>query len=169
MPEDTLQRAVQNGWTDQDAVWFLDLGGPNEAAAMRPYVKLLWRLVVIAVVITTVFAPSRNRARLASATNLSKSVERVGKWRGSVCRRLNFCSCFQDTRTAKPVFKGITWCLDTLCTVGVDWRIHQTLVCPEVNAVAIPVSSCCRSPLLRSQPTLCLKNVMSPTYINRFW
>jgi len=35
----------QNGWTDRDAVWFLDSGGPNEAAAMRPYVKLLRPLV----------------------------------------------------------------------------------------------------------------------------
>jgi len=30
----------KNGWTDRDAVWFLDSGGPNEVAAMRPYVKL---------------------------------------------------------------------------------------------------------------------------------
>jgi len=30
------------------AVSFLDSGGPNEAAAMRPYVKLLWPLVMAA-------------------------------------------------------------------------------------------------------------------------
>ena len=47
MPEDNRRWAVQNGTTDRDAVWFLDLGGPNEAAAMRPYVKLLWPLVII--------------------------------------------------------------------------------------------------------------------------
>jgi len=31
---------------EMDAVWFLDLGGPNEAAAMRPCVKLLQPLVI---------------------------------------------------------------------------------------------------------------------------
>ena len=32
--------------------WFLDSGVPNEAAAMRPYVKLLWRLVINIIIIT---------------------------------------------------------------------------------------------------------------------
>jgi len=58
--------ALQNRWTDRDAVWYVDSGGPKEAcirwvhigatwrirlnrpcaAAMRPYVKLLGPLVI---------------------------------------------------------------------------------------------------------------------------
>jgi len=65
---DTLQLAVQNGWIYRFDVWVLDSGGPKEAhvqsyspsgatwriqlsrpsaATMRPYVKLLWPLVII--------------------------------------------------------------------------------------------------------------------------
>ena len=60
-------KPCKNGWTDRDAVWVVDSGGPKEecvtgghigetwqirlnrpcAAAMRPYVKLLWSLAVI--------------------------------------------------------------------------------------------------------------------------
>jgi len=61
--------ALQNGWTDRDAVWDVHSGRPKEArirygvhicanwrirlnrpyaVAMRPYVKLLWSLVVAA-------------------------------------------------------------------------------------------------------------------------
>jgi len=56
----------KNGWTDRDAIWVADSGAPKEAcvtwehidatwkiwlklpfaAAMRPYVKLLWPLVI---------------------------------------------------------------------------------------------------------------------------
>ena len=31
MPDDTLQWAVQSGWTDRFAVWVVDSGGPQEA------------------------------------------------------------------------------------------------------------------------------------------
>ena len=31
MSDDTLRWAVQNGWTDQDAVWVVDSGGSKEA------------------------------------------------------------------------------------------------------------------------------------------
>jgi len=44
MSEDTL---CKNVLTDRDAVWFLDSGGPNEAAAMRPCVKLLRPLAIV--------------------------------------------------------------------------------------------------------------------------
>jgi len=31
MPYDTLPWAVQHGWTDRDAVWVMDSGGPKKA------------------------------------------------------------------------------------------------------------------------------------------
>jgi len=58
MRGDTLLWAVQNGWTDRHAVWAVNSGGsmlaPNgeydwlnrPCAAMRPYGKLLWPLVL---------------------------------------------------------------------------------------------------------------------------
>jgi len=58
------RKPCKNGWTDRNAVWNVDSGGPNYvldgihiratwriwlnrpcAAAMRPYVKLLWPLI----------------------------------------------------------------------------------------------------------------------------
>jgi len=48
MTEDTLRELCKNRGTDQDAIWFLVSGWPNDAGAMRPYVKLLLATYAIA-------------------------------------------------------------------------------------------------------------------------
>jgi len=46
MPEDTLRWAVQKWLNRPRCNCSLDSGAPKEAAAMRPYVKLFWPLVI---------------------------------------------------------------------------------------------------------------------------